>query len=89
MPLTPEDILAIREAFKEEFDSRIPGLKVFIRDEVREALSSELTPFKNEMLEFRNETQKNFDALFKRDETREQEFEVLKNQFEELEKKVA
>ena len=41
------------------------------------------------MKAFRNETQNNFDALFKRDEDREHEYLSIRNQGENLDKRVA
>jgi len=61
------------------------ALQLLIREEVR----TELHPFRDEMSQFRNEVATNFDALFKRDEKREQEYLVMREQIGRLEKKVA
>ncbi len=52
-------------------------------------LRSDAGTFHREMDAFREDTQQNFDALLKRDETREQENLVIRHQLEQLEEKVA
>jgi hypothetical protein len=63
----------------------ISAFTALIGDVVR----TELRSVREEVQEFRSEVNASFDSLFKRDETREQEYLTLKGQIEELEKGTA
>ena len=60
-----------------------------LRTLISEGVSTALEPFRAEVNHRFDEVSQQIDGLYKRDETREQEFEVLKGQFKRLEKKVA
>lgn len=61
---------------------------------IGDVVGSELLPFRDEVRDFRSEVNASFDALFRRDETREEEYLALRKQIaepinRELEKRVA
>ena len=71
-------------------DEDLHAIKLLIVEATsRLATSTELAEFKEEMGEFRNETAANFDELFKRDQDRQQEYLMMKERIERLEKKCA
>jgi len=76
MALTKEDLGAIK--------SLLTPLEVRIS-----ALEDHLTKFEERVDERFNAVDQNFDALFKRDETREQEYLILTEQVARLEQRVS
>lgn len=86
MPLTSEDIARIAELLR-PLEQRMDKLeRKFDHDfaELRERLSSFEILVNTQF----NEVQNNFDALFARDEKREQEYLVLRGQIARLEDRV-
>ena len=63
----------------------LSGLRILLQEELR----TEITPLQSELREFRNDVLQSFDALFQRDEKREQEYLALRKQFSSLEKKLS
>ena len=54
----------------------ISALRLLIREEIGDSLA----PFHQEFRQFRDEVNNSFDALFKRDEKREEEYLLLREQ---------
>ena len=71
-----------------DFRHESSGLAATLHHEVG-LLRKDVAEIRKDQSAIRAETLANFDALFKRDETREQEGLSIRHQLEELEKKVA
>lgn len=56
---------------------------------IGEEFETRISPFRDELREFRSEVQQSFDVLFQRDEKREQEYLAIREQVERIEKRIA
>jgi predicted nuclease with TOPRIM domain len=87
MSFTDDDLTALRLLVREEVQSetRLSALRLLVREEVQ----AEIQPFRDDVAQRFDQVATQIDGLYKRDEKREQEYLLIREQLRRLESRFA